>query len=717
MKINPFSLYRMLDRRRHQLGALDPNISGDALPWTSVGSQVGIHSAAFSRLRLGNTLSAESTEKLLAWLGTPAAQFELLSLIGDASLPLAGTDVEWDAAGAADRVFELFTDEDGVVDEAGVSAAFLWRDDDADPAIPAAYFLGIADVVDDALTIIPQGVAAAASAVEGLELEEEDQTALQNTICGLYDSIQEADDQFPDCPFAEPEPETDPADAENSVINPTDNSAVAAILQQLSAALGVQAPSHVTLNTTEPPCTTCGDGHDHAMDDEPPDNDETDTRTAAIFGIGLLSVSEDPETQAAVTRVRELLTEGAVGVSIRHDMNPEDLPAPELIAQLEAEERWQELEDLFKDVRARPRHLAIVDTAAFSDSRLVLNDDGTVSGNVAFEGLWTGDVRRLPYGVLVWDEDLLPIPIIWDRSEGDHTGTVVGSITSLERIDGVTSSMRYPDISEDQIQAVTAAAGFSGSLFPSEYFAQFRATELMPVHIGEPDTNGLRRIWGHAAPYGVCHRSDMGACFQYPKDVDKDHRGFHTGAAVTLSDGKKIRVGALTAGGMHLDLRKLARQGVSLKELNRHREDISKVLGMVRCWEDQFGLAFSGVVPPDVTRSDLIRAMAGAPSVELWPSGRGRTLSGIHIVPRPAWPVTASMGEALEMTSTQEIVVDDVDSAPDDVDLESSEPVATSTVLESLARIESALALLTQDLMLRDIPIPEVTENGEPPTD
>src|SRR4029077_7696029 len=57
-----------------------------------------------------------------------------------------------------------------------------------------------------------------------------------------------------------------------------------------------------------------------------------------------------------------------------------------------------------------------------------------------------------------------------------------------------------------------------------------------------------------------------------------------------------------------------------------------------------FGLAVSGVVMPSVDRDTLMRAAASAPSVELWPAGRGRTLVGVHLVPTPAWPVAASAG-------------------------------------------------------------------------
>lgn len=432
---------------------------------------------------------------------------------------------------------------------------------------------------------------------------------------------------------------------------------------------------------------------------------------AAIFGIGRLSESEDPETAAAVLRVRELLAEGAVGVSIAHDMNPDAMPDFAVLEQLLAEENFEEIDKLMDAVTIRPRHVAIVDTPAFSDARLSLNEDGSVSGPVVFEGRWTGDMRMLPFESLVWDEELLPIPIIWDRAEGDHTGMTVGWIDSLERQSGVTSAMLPEPISEDQVEALVAAAG-GGNTFPAAYFAKWKSTKPEPMHIDAPDSRGLRRIWGHIVPKGVCHRSDMGACFQYPEDVDPQLRGFHTGFAIPLDDGTSIRPGALTFEGAHIDTR-LARRGVKASDLANHRDDANRVLGTVRAWPDAFGLAVSGVVPSDITNDDLIRAFACSPSVELWPSGRGRTLVGVHIVPTPAWPVAASAGEVQEMTGTEPIVVEDIE----ELQQAGETPVLVTQVFSDsevgvrLGRIEKALALLVSDKLDHGIPeIPEVVE-------
>jgi hypothetical protein len=55
-----------------------------------------------------------------------------------------------------------------------------------------------------------------------------------------------------------------------------------------------------------------------------------------------------------------------------------------------------------------------------------------VSGPVAVEGEQTGDGRLYTEGAFLWD-GVLPIAIVFDLEEGDHTAAVVGQIETLER--------------------------------------------------------------------------------------------------------------------------------------------------------------------------------------------------------------------------------------------------------------------------------------------
>lgn len=397
-------------------------------------------------------------------------------------------------------------------------------------------------------------------------------------------------------------------------------------------------------------CTDC----DEPECEEPVVAAAGDDDVAGIYAVGQFSTTNDPDTIALIGRARELIREGAVGVSIRYDYDPADMPSQEQMDQWEEEDEWDKIMEALDNAHFRPRHIALVDTAAFSNARLTVGEDGTsLEGYVAFEGLWTGDLRSLPLNVLKWDDDLLPIAFIWDREEGDHSGAVIGSFGTLERHIGVTASVRGPQITAEQVEAITAAAG-DGWRFPAAGFTQFTSDRAIPLTFEELP-GGMTRVYGHVAPRGVCHRSNLsarsGGCWTYPGDVDGDHAGYHTGANIQLDDGTHIRVGALTIGGGHIDPG-LARNGVKWSQVDRHREDANQVVAMTRAWDTQHGLAISGILMPDVDEATRMRMLACAPSVELWPRGGGYTLVGLHLVPQPALPVVASTGPGGEVYLT-----------------------------------------------------------------
>lgn len=688
-----YALLAALEDARETRGA------GIPLSWSDVAEEVGIHQAAFSRLKQGRLPGPRSLRALMEWLEIDIADFKVG---GSIELPIGGRDEEWDGEAATNRVFEWATEEGGVLDADKLRRAFFFIDTSKDLNTRQAYKLPYCDVGNDGLHIVPRGMSAV-SGGHGVDkmtgASNAEKQSIKRKICAIYERIVDKYDDWPDCPF-----------------NPN----------------GTRPERRERRNDAE------GDGVD--FEDNPPEETEEpvvadeEKKTAGIIGTGSLSQSEDPRTQALVARVQELLREGAVAVSIKHDLHP-DVSAR--LAALEPspdddeetmQQKMLEANEIFTDADIRPRHVAIVDTAAFSDARFTLGEDGySVTGPVTYEGLYTGDVRTLKYGSLTWDDDLLPIPIIWDPENNDHDGVVVGYVNALERVDGMTTGVRPDVVSEEDVDAVTAAAG--SSALPAAYFDTKWDSKKIPLTVTEEDSTGLRHFYGYTAPYGVCHRSDMGACFQYPKDVDKQHKGFHTGQQITLSDGTTVRVGAITLGGKHIDPR-LARQGVAALDVNSHRDDANTIFGMARAWEGPHGLAVSGVVMPGVDKDDLFRAAASAPSVELWPSGRGRTLVGIHLVPTPAWPVAASAGgDTQTLTATEHVHVinpeggfcaecgdnfeDGENPFPPKKDKPEDKPTEKpegdlDEIMASLKRIEKAVALLAEEA-LTDVPQPDDT--------
>lgn len=683
--MDAYALLAALENARHERGP------GLPLSWSDISESVGIHQSAFSRLKQGVLPGPKSLLAIMEWLELGEEEFKIG---GNVALPIGGRDEEWDGEAATNRVFDWATSEGGELEYRKLQQAFFFIDTSKDLATRQAYKLPFCDVSNDALHIVPRGMSAV-SGGHGIDsmhgATDSEKLAIKKKICSIYKRIIEKYDDWPECPFNPDGSRPERKERRNDV------------------------------NT----------GGTDFESKEPTVEENEQGKTAAIVGTGSLSKSEDPRTQALVSRVQELLREGAVAVSIKHDLHPSvSAKLSELDGPFDDEETavaaMKEANEIYEDAVIRPRHVAIVDTAAFSNARLTLDEDGfSVSGPVTFEGIWTGDVRTLKYGKLEWDDELLPIPIIWDPDDNDHDGVVVGYISELERVDGMTSAVRPEAVSEEDVDAVVAAAG--SSALDAALFVKHKFSTKTPLTVSEEDANGLRHVYGHVAPYGVCHRSDMGACFQYPGDVDKGHKGFHTGQVLTLSDGTTVRVGALTLGGKHIDP-KLAQQGVDFREVNRHRDDANTVFAMVRAWEDPHGLAISGVLMPGVDRDDLFRAAASSPSVELWPSGSGRTLVGIHLVPTPAWPVAASAGGDTHVLTMQEHVhvlspeggfcAECGDNFEEDP-VPEEKPESGGSVEETLKRIEKsqeriekALAVLAQEAMT-DVPMPEDEEESK----
>lgn len=126
------------------------------------------------------------------------------------SLPVADTDTAWDGTGAADRVAAWAgVDETDAGQDAWdkYARAFLWQDPEADPMTKGAYGLGVADVINGELTLIPRGVYAVAGVLNGArggaDIPESDQTRLKTVVTGLYEKIASAaDDDSIVAPFA-----------------------------------------------------------------------------------------------------------------------------------------------------------------------------------------------------------------------------------------------------------------------------------------------------------------------------------------------------------------------------------------------------------------------------------------------------------------------------------------------------------------------------------
>lgn len=140
----------------------------------------------------------------------PASLVAAVRSEGWADMPVADAGTEWDGNAAAQRVAEWagIDDPDAGQEEWDKYArAFLWQDPDADPMTRGAYKLGVADVIDGELTIVPRAVYAVAGVLSGArggaDIPAGDQERLQGVVRGLYEHLAGAlDDDTIEAPFA-----------------------------------------------------------------------------------------------------------------------------------------------------------------------------------------------------------------------------------------------------------------------------------------------------------------------------------------------------------------------------------------------------------------------------------------------------------------------------------------------------------------------------------
>jgi hypothetical protein len=105
------------------------------------------------------------------------------------------------------------------------------------------------------------------------------------------------------------------------------------------------------------------------------------------------------------------------------------------------------------------------------------------------------------------------------------------------------------------------------------------------------------QIFGHVAQWGQCHVGFTTTCWTPPKSPT-DYAHFHVGEVV-CADGTHVAVGNMTLGPRHADTRLGYRAAIE------HYDSAAAGVGVVRCYEDEFGIQFAGALTPGVTEEQL----------------------------------------------------------------------------------------------------------------
>lgn len=138
-------------------------------------------------------------------------------VVGDMDLPFADRERAWDSSAAVQRVFDWAGGDD--LDINKFRRAFLYQDEDADPATKGAYKLPFADVIDGELRAVPRGVFAVAGGrgVDAASIPDSDKETIRRRVSALYRKMAKA---FND----------------DSIVSPFDRQEMAAVGDRFAAA-------------------------------------------------------------------------------------------------------------------------------------------------------------------------------------------------------------------------------------------------------------------------------------------------------------------------------------------------------------------------------------------------------------------------------------------------------------------------------------------------
>jgi hypothetical protein len=105
------------------------------------------------------------------------------------------------------------------------------------------------------------------------------------------------------------------------------------------------------------------------------------------------------------------------------------------------------------------------------------------------------------------------------------------------------------------------------------------------------------QIYGHVAQWGQCHVGFANTCWTAPESPS-DYAYFHVGEVV-CDDGTHVAVGNVTLGPRH------ANERLGYRAAVEHYDQAGAGVGVVRCYEDEYGIQFAGALTPGVSEEQL----------------------------------------------------------------------------------------------------------------
>jgi hypothetical protein len=164
--------------------------------------------------------------------------------------------------------------------------------------------------------------------------------------------------------------------------------------------------------------------------------------------------------------------------------------------------------------------------------------------------------------------------------------------------------------------------------------------------IEEPDENGVRRTYGYAAEWGVCHIGYGNRCVEPPRPETGDFPEFHLGYTV-LDDGTTLNTGVLTYLVEHRD----ANQILTETAEQQHFDNVGNAWAAVRLGIDDRGIWFSGYVLPGIPEEDVVLIQATGQVSGEWKYGSLRACQAVNTSGFPVLRSSAAFDDEGNVTA------------------------------------------------------------------
>lgn len=242
-------------------------------------------------------------------------------------------------------------------------------------------------------------------------------------------------------------------------------------------------------------------------------------------------------------------------------------------------------------------------------------------------------MRFLNQIIAQWHKDALGYyPATHAKMDRAGTKASAEEPQTYEYMDG-EDGFTISEDSEGGWEAVLVSSAAGGrALPPASYFERHPDTGALVIE--EPDANGLRRTYGYAGEWGVCHIGHDGRCVEVPEDGDGSFASFHLGRTKTADEGY-INTGLITYKVDHRDAQTILTETAQ----QQHYDNIAHAWAQVRLGMDDRGIWFSGVVLPGISEDDLVVIEAAGQVSGEWKYGALRALQAVNV---PGFPVLRS---------------------------------------------------------------------------